>query len=95
MLKLLCQSIHYLTQGTIASSISNSQPQVSNEKEIPMVTVAARKKVEEMLQQVREGQHPHDDSPETATDQLLNVLCYKDFEALRCAQAKLTIQAKD
>jgi len=107
MLKLLCQSINHFTQGTISSSISNRtnpQSQVCNEKEmtpsriqVPMVTVtvAARKKIEELLQQVREGQRPRDDSHETATDQLLNKLCYKDFEALRRARAKLTIKAKD
>jgi hypothetical protein len=45
--------------------------------------LAAQKEVEELLQQLREGQHPHDDSPETATDKILNALSHKDFPALR------------
>ena len=58
-------------------------------------SAAARKRVEELLRQLREGQRPKDDSPETTTDQFLNALCYKDFPALHCAQAKLTVKAKD
>jgi len=46
---------------------------------------AARKRVEELLRQLREGQRPKDDSPETTDNQLLNGLCYKDFPALRRA----------
>ena len=48
-----------------------------------------------MLQQLREGHRPKDNSPETVTDQYLNGLCYKDFPALRRARAKLTVKAKD
>jgi hypothetical protein len=59
------------------------------------VTSAARKAVEELLRQLRDGQRPHDDSPETATDEILNGLSYKDFPALRRARAKLTVKAKD
>ena len=47
-----------------------------------------------MLRQLQEGPQPKDDSPETATDQYLNDLCYKDFPALR-TRAKLTVKAKD
>lgn len=57
--------------------------------------LAARKEVEKLLRQLRNGQRPHDDSPETATDEILNALSHKDFPALRCAQAKLTVKAKD
>jgi hypothetical protein len=48
-----------------------------------------------LLRQLREGQRPQDDSPETVTDQFLNSLCYKDFPALRRARAKLSVKAKD
>jgi len=48
-----------------------------------------------LLRQLRERQRPQDDSPETVTDQVLNVLCYKDFPSLRRAQAKLTVKSKD
>jgi len=51
--------------------------------------------VAELLQQLRNGQRPRDDSPETTTDQLLNGLCYKDFPALRRAKARLTLKSKD
>lgn len=57
--------------------------------------LAARKGVEELLRQLREGRRPHDNSPETATDKILNALSHKDFPALRRARAKLTIKAKD
>ena len=56
---------------------------------------AAQKDVEELLRKLREGQHPHDNSPQTATDELLNGLSYKDFPALRRARAKLMVSAKD
>lgn len=56
---------------------------------------AARKQVEELLRQLREGRRPCDDSPETITDQILNGLSYKDFPSLRRARAKLTVKAKD
>ena len=56
---------------------------------------SARTRVEELLRQLREGQRPKDNSPETTTDQFLNGLCYKDFPALRRARAKLTVKAKD
>jgi len=56
---------------------------------------AARTRVEGLLRQLREGQRPKDNSPETTTDQFLNGLCYKDFPALRRARAKLTVKAKD
>jgi uncharacterized protein (DUF1499 family) len=57
--------------------------------------LAARKEVKELLRQLREGRHPHDDSPETATDEILNALSHKDFPALCRARAKLTVKAKD
>lgn len=66
---------------------------VNTEKEDSMAE--ARRKVEELLRQLREGHRPCDDSPETTIDHLLNALCHKDFKALRCAQAKLSIKAKD
>jgi hypothetical protein len=56
---------------------------------------AARQEVEKLLQELREGRRPHNDSPETATDQILNMLSHKDFPALRRAWAKLTVKAKD
>ena len=56
---------------------------------------AARKDVEELLRQLREGRHPHDDSLETATDELLNGLSHKDFPALHRARAELMVKAKD
>lgn len=48
-----------------------------------------------MLQQLREGRHPRDDSPEIICDQVLNGLCYKDFPHLCCTKVKLTLKAKD
>jgi hypothetical protein len=59
------------------------------------VMLAARKEIEELLRQLREGRRPHDDSPETATDDVLNALSHKDFPALRCARAKLNAKAKE
>jgi len=56
---------------------------------------SSQERVAELLQQLQNGQRPRDDSPETTTDQLLNGLCYKDFPALRCAKARLTLKSKD
>lgn len=69
--------------------------QSSMKEDSAAAATAARTHVEELLWQLREGQRLKDNSPETTTDQLLNGLCYKDFPALRCAQAKLTVKAKD
>jgi hypothetical protein len=72
------------------------QKQTSILESVDTMTAAqAREQVKKLLQELREGRRPHDDSPETATDQILNGLCYKDFPGLRCARAKLTIKAKD
>ena len=59
------------------------------------MAVVARKQVEELLRQLREGRRLQDNSPETVTDQYLNGLCYRDFPALRRAQARLSVKAKD
>ena len=72
--------------------MTSTPPPVGAEDE---AMLAARKKVEELLRQLREGWLPHDDSPETATDKILNALSHKDFPALRHVQAKLTVKAKD
>jgi hypothetical protein len=55
----------------------------------------ARGKVEELLRELRSSHRPRDNSPETAIDQLLNRLCYKDFPALHHACTKLSMKAKD
>ena len=60
-----------------------------------MAASAAREQVKELLRELQEGRRPQDDSPETATDRILNKLCYKDFPALRCARDRLTVKAKD
>ena len=72
--------------------MTSTPPPVGAEDE---AMLAARKKVEELLRQLREGRRPHDDSPETATDEILNALSHKDFPALRRVRAKLTVKAKD
>ena len=61
----------------------------------PTKSPLAEDQVAELLKQLREGHCPKDDSPETATDQLLDGLCYKDFPALRRARARLTVKGKD
>lgn len=48
-----------------------------------------------MLENIRNGWPPCDESPETLTDSVLNVLDYKDLPALCHARAKLTIKSKD
>ncbi|KAG1816026.1 uncharacterized protein BJ212DRAFT_1299875 [Suillus subaureus] len=47
-----------------------------------------------MLQDLQNGQYPHDNDQETLTDITLNALSYKDFPTLRHVQAKLIVQAK-
>jgi len=51
--------------------------------------------VQQLLLQLREGQTPHNNNPDTETDQLLNHLCHKDFPALRHARAQLSVKGKD
>jgi hypothetical protein len=55
----------------------------------------ARRKVDNMLKDIREGRKPRDGSLETTTDLSLNQLHFKDFPALRRAVAKLTVKSKD
>ena len=59
------------------------------------MAAAARKQVEELLRQLREGWRPQDNSPETVTDQYLNGLCYRDFPALCRVRARLSVKGKD
>jgi len=82
-----------LTRLNQASEPEGSHTSESDDSAVS--AAAARKQVEELLRQLREGRRPKDDSPETTTDQFLNGLCYKDFPALRRARAKLTVKAKD
>jgi hypothetical protein len=51
--------------------------------------------VDRMLENLRGGQRPQDDSVETITDAELNKLSYQDFPNLRRARAKLTVFSKD
>lgn len=71
---------------------------MSADRESPAVEdtmSAAREEVETLLRQIRQGQRPRDDSPETEADQILNKLSHKDFPVLRRARAKLNNTAKD
>jgi hypothetical protein len=57
--------------------------------------VLARQKVAEMLEDLRAGRTPKDDSLATASDLALDQLHYKDFPALRRARASLEVKSKD
>lgn len=48
-----------------------------------------------MLQDLRNGKRPHNDSEDTKVDRALNMLNYKNFPALQHALAKLTVTSKD
>lgn len=72
--------------------MSSTPPPVGAEDE---AMLAAQKKVEELLRQLREGWCPHDNSHETTTDKILNALSHKDFPALCRAWAKLMVKAKE
>jgi hypothetical protein len=50
---------------------------------------------QEILQKLRDGQKPQDDTPAMASDAVLDQLHYKNFPALRQVHAKLTIKSKD
>ena len=58
-------------------------------------TSEAREKVKELLQELREGRKPMDDTPPTRSDILLDQLNYKDLPKLRRACAALTVKSKD
>ncbi len=66
----------------------DTHPKASQDKE----KAAA---VKEMLNQLRNGSTPHDDSEETPTDQKLNQMNYLDFLKLRRAMVRLNLLAKD
>ena len=70
---------------TLVKSASASPQDRTELEDGAMSQSAARKDIEELLRQLREGQRPHDDSLETATDEILNRLSHKDFPALHCA----------
>ncbi|KAG2109983.1 uncharacterized protein F5147DRAFT_772825 [Suillus discolor] len=73
-----------------------SEPSKSEGEFLPKaVTVKQPKQIEEMLQDLRNGQCPHDNDQETLTDITLNALSYQDFPALRHVRAKLIVQAKN
>ena len=65
---------------------------LSSESEIQ---VDARKKVNELLQELKEGRKPQDDTAPTESDIILNQLNYKDLTKLRRACAALTVKSKD
>jgi hypothetical protein len=51
--------------------------------------------VEHLLQELREGRKPGDDTPPTESDVILDQLNYKDLPKLRRACTALTVKAKD
>ena len=55
---------------------------------------AAQKSIK-LLLPLREGRCPHNNSPETTTDDIFNRMSHTDSPALHCAQAKLTVKSKD
>jgi hypothetical protein len=55
----------------------------------------ASRRVKELLQELREGRKPKDNSPPTASDTALDQLHYKDFPALRRARTSLTVNSKN
>jgi hypothetical protein len=63
--------------------------------EVKLVESEAQRRVNELLQDLREGRKPQDNSPDTASDTALDQLHYKDFPALRWICASLTVKSKD
>jgi hypothetical protein len=57
--------------------------------------LAAKERVKELLEDLKQQKNLKDNSPETETDRALNGLCYKDFPALHRAKAELTLKSKD
>jgi len=51
--------------------------------------------VDNMLEDLRNGKRPEDNTEETDIDQRLNQMNYKNFPLLRRAAAKLNVKAKD
>jgi len=51
--------------------------------------------IAEMLKDLKAGKMPHNNSPETSTDQALNQLNYKNLPTLQRALAKLKVKSKD
>ncbi|KAF5310155.1 hypothetical protein D9619_010553 [Psilocybe cf. subviscida] len=55
----------------------------------------AQKKIAELLEQLRNGQKPTDDTPPTESDQVLDQMNYTNIPKLRRACAALTVKSKD
>jgi len=55
----------------------------------------AHERVKELLQELREGRKPGDNTPPTESDIVLDQLNYKDFPKLRRACAALNVKSKD
>ncbi|KAJ7752453.1 hypothetical protein DFH07DRAFT_774392 [Mycena maculata] len=51
--------------------------------------------LKELLEAIQDGSQILDPTPETATERSLNQLNYKDFPALHCATASLSVKSKD
>ena len=74
------------TPFTTPSPDSPDAPHIINEQHA---------RVQQLLDDLRKGQKPHDDSEQTQMDQNLDQMNYQDFLALRRAKAALTVKAKD
>jgi hypothetical protein len=64
---------------------------------LPVEILSSEKdeQIQKMLEDIRNGQPPCDDSPETFTDSVLNAMDYKDFPALHHACTKIAVSSKD
>ena len=59
------------------------------------ITLEQQQQVKELLNDLRNGKRPNDDSEETPIDVALNSINYENFPALRRACAKLSVKARD
>ena len=98
---LKANNSEHLQEKEESESEANEESQSESRSETtfttsgPEITSEQHACVQQLLDDLREGQKPHDDSEQTQMDQTLDHMNYQDFPALRRAKAALTVKAKD
>ncbi|KAG1878842.1 hypothetical protein F4604DRAFT_1923521 [Suillus subluteus] len=85
----------YESASDSSGNSMGKNPSQSSPVEILSSESEKEEQIHKMLEDIQKGQPPCDDSPESFMDLVLNALDYKDFPALRRAQAKIAVNSKD
>ena len=98
---LKANNSEHLQEKEESESEANEESQSESRSETtfttsgPEITSEQHAHVQQLLDNLREGRKPHDDSEQTQMGQTLDRMNYQDFPALRRAKAALAVKAKD